>query len=82
MTQVSQEGTHSRNWGNELGFPKDHDDWTQLSQEMIDYCIQDVKVTEAVLEAEEEMQTSPLSPSVWNTKSSVSCSSRNAMGGF
>lgn len=46
----SKSGGHSlRNWGNELGFPKgEHDDWSQLSQEMVNYCIQDVKVTEAV----------------------------------
>lgn len=38
----SKSGGHSlRNWGNELGFPKgDHNDWSRLSQEMIDYCIQ------------------------------------------
>ena len=46
----SKSGGHSlRNWGNELGFPKgDHDDWSCLSPAMIDYCIQDVAVTEAV----------------------------------
>ena len=46
----SKSGGHSlRNWGNELGFPKgDHDDWSQTSQELVNYCIQDVKVTEAV----------------------------------
>lgn len=46
----SKSGGHSlRNWGNELGFPKgDHDDWSKLSQEMVNYCIQDVKVTQAV----------------------------------
>ena len=46
----SKSGGHSlRNWGNELGFPKgDHDDWSCLSTAMIDYCIQDVAVTEAV----------------------------------
>ena len=46
----SKSGGHSlRNWGNELGFPKgDHSDFSCLSQEMIDYCIQDVAVTEAV----------------------------------
>jgi len=46
----SKSGGHSlRNWGNELGFPKgDHSDFSCLSQEMIDYCIQDVKITEAV----------------------------------
>ena len=46
----SRQGGHSlRSWGESLGFPKgDHDDWSRLSQEMIDYCIQDVAVTEAV----------------------------------
>ena len=46
----SRQGGHSlRSWGETLGFPKgDHDDWSRLSQEMIDYCIQDVAVTEAV----------------------------------
>ena len=46
----SKSGGHSlRNWGNELGFPKgDHDDWSCLSPEMIDYCMRDVEVTEAV----------------------------------
>jgi len=46
----SKSGGHSlRNWGEELGFPKgDHDDWTCLSPEMIDYCMRDVEVTEAV----------------------------------
>ena len=46
----SKSGGHSlRNWGNELGFPKgDHSDWSCLSPEMIDYCMRDVEVTEAV----------------------------------
>ena len=46
----SRQGGHSlRAWGETLGFPKgDHNDWSRLSQEMIDYCIQDVAVTEAV----------------------------------
>ena len=46
----SRQGGHSlRSWGETLGFPKgDHDDWSRLSQEMIDYCIRDVEVTEAV----------------------------------
>ena len=46
----SRQGGHSlRAWGESLGFPKgDHDDWSRLSQEMIDYCIRDVEVTEAV----------------------------------
>ena len=46
----SRQGGHSlRSWGETLGFPKgDHSDWSRLSEEMIDYCIQDVAVTEAV----------------------------------
>ena len=46
----SKSGGHSlRNWGNELGFPKgDHNDWSQPSQELVNYCIQDVKVTQAI----------------------------------
>ena len=46
----SRQGGHSlRSWGDTLGFPKsDHDDWSRLSQEMIDYCIRDVEGTEAV----------------------------------
>jgi len=46
----SRQGGHSlRAWGETLGFPKgDHDDWSRLSQEMIDYCERDVEVTEAV----------------------------------
>jgi DNA polymerase I len=50
LADPSRSGGHSlRNWGNTLGFPKgDHNDWSQLSSEMIDYCIQDVDVTEAV----------------------------------
>lgn len=49
----SKSGGHSlRNWGNELGFPKgDHDDWSRLSQEMIEYCERDVEVTQAVHES-------------------------------
>jgi len=50
LADPSRSGGHSlRNWGNTLGFPKgDHNDWSQLSSEMIDYCMQDVDVTEAV----------------------------------
>jgi DNA polymerase I-like protein with 3'-5' exonuclease and polymerase domains len=49
----SKSGGHSlRNWGNELGFPKgDHDDWSMLSDAMIEYCKRDVEVTQAVHES-------------------------------
>ena len=49
LEDPSRPGGHSlRSWGERLGYPKgDHDDWSMLSQEMIDYCIQDVAVTRA-----------------------------------
>ena len=52
LADPSKSGGHSlRNWGNVLGFPKgDHSDWSQLSEEMITYCMQDVEVTQAVHE--------------------------------
>ena len=42
------DGGHSLDkWGSRLGCAKgSHDDWTQLSPEMIRYCMQDVTVTE------------------------------------
>ena len=50
LADPSRSGGHSlRNWGNTLGFPKgDHEDWSQLTPAMIDYCIRDTEVTEAV----------------------------------
>ena len=52
LADPSRSGGHSlRNWGNILGFAKgDHDDWSRLTTEMIDYCIRDVELTEAVYE--------------------------------
>ena len=46
------EGGHSlRSWGERLKFPKEeHTDFSQLSQEMIDYCIQDLRVTDKLYE--------------------------------
>lgn len=42
------EGGHSlSSWGQRLNFPKgDYYDWTQLTEEMVAYCQQDVRVTE------------------------------------
>ena len=42
-----RDGGHSlANWGEYLGFPKgDHEDWSKLSDEMVEYCIQDVNIT-------------------------------------
>jgi len=50
LADPSRSGGHSlRNWGNILGYAKgDHEDWSQLTPEMIDYCIRDVELTEAV----------------------------------
>lgn len=50
LADPSREGGHSlRNWGAFLGFPKgDYNDWSKLSQEMVEYCKRDVEVTEAV----------------------------------
>jgi DNA polymerase-1 len=50
LADPSRSGGHSlRNWGNALGFAKgDHEDWSQLTPEMIDYCIRDVELTEVV----------------------------------
>jgi len=50
LADPSRSGGHSlRNWGNILGYPKgDHEDWSKLTPAMIDYCIRDVEVTEAV----------------------------------
>ena len=50
LADPSRSGGHSlRNWGNILGFPKgDHDDWSQLTPAMIDYCIRDTEVTEVL----------------------------------
>ena len=45
------EGGHSLDaWGQRLNFPKgDYHDWTRLTPEMLEYCKQDVRVTEQVL---------------------------------
>ena len=47
----SLEGGHSlREWGVRLKLPKgDYSDWSELTEEMITYCVQDVEVTHMVL---------------------------------
>lgn len=47
------DGGHSLSaWGGRLGFPKgEHTDWSQLSDEMIEYCKRDVDVTEKLYNA-------------------------------
>ena len=46
----SLEGGHSlREWGIRLGLHKgDYDDWSQLTDAMVEYCVQDVEVTSAL----------------------------------
>ncbi len=45
-----REGGHSlAKWGEYLGYPKgEHEDWSKLSTEMVDYCIKDTKITTKV----------------------------------
>lgn len=42
-----RQGGHSlSSWGDRLHLPKgEHNDWSKLTPEMVDYCVQDVKVT-------------------------------------
>jgi len=49
LNNPSREGGHSlKAWGETLSFPKgDYEDWTQYSEEMLEYCKQDVLVSEA-----------------------------------
>ena len=51
LDDPSREGGHSLGaWGERLKFPKgDHNDWTKLSEEMIEYCEQDLRVTYELL---------------------------------
>jgi DNA polymerase-1 len=45
-----REGGHSlAKWGEYLGYPKgEHEDWSKLSTEMINYCLKDVEITSKV----------------------------------
>jgi len=45
-----REGGHSlASWGEYLGFPKgDYEDWSKLTTEMVDYCLQDTAITTKV----------------------------------
>lgn len=50
LSNPSREGGHSlRSWGERLGFPKgDYNDWSALTDEMVEYCHRDVAVTKKV----------------------------------
>lgn len=44
--RFGNEGHSLRVWGESLGFPKgDHSDWSQYSEEMLEYCKQDVLIS-------------------------------------
>jgi len=47
LDEPRREGGNSlASWGERLKFEKgDHTDWSEFSKEMLDYCIQDVKIT-------------------------------------
>lgn len=47
--RFGNEGHSLGRWGEHLEFPKyDFNDWSKLSQEMIDYCVQDTRLTARV----------------------------------
>jgi DNA polymerase-1 len=49
--RFGQKGHSLRVWGEALNFPKgDFEDFTKLSEEMVHYCVNDVKVTKEVFE--------------------------------
>ena len=50
LADPQRPGGHSlKEWGEKLGFPKGaYSDWSQCSEEMVQYCQQDVAVTERV----------------------------------
>lgn len=50
LAEPSRQGGHSlESWGERLGCPKgEHSDWDNFSQDMVEYCKQDVRVNELV----------------------------------
>jgi DNA polymerase-1 len=47
--RFNNDGHSLGRWGESLNFPKyDFNDWSKLSQEMVDYCIQDTRLTAKV----------------------------------
>lgn len=49
--RFSNDGHSLGRWGEALNFPKyDFNDWSKLTQEMIDYCVQDTRLTAKVYE--------------------------------
>lgn len=63
-----QRRTHNLDgWGESLGIPKGKfSDWSHLSDEMIEYCKQDVRVTEALYHHfEDEINSEQWAKSIW-----------------
>ena len=50
LANPQREGGHGlKEWGIRLGdYKGDYDDWSKLTQEMVDYCVQDVEVLDKV----------------------------------
>jgi DNA polymerase-1 len=49
LADPQRDGHSLAYWGELLGYPKgDYEDWTQYTPEMVEYCKQDVRVTEQV----------------------------------
>jgi len=66
LDNPSREGGNSLEaWGKRLNFPKgDYDDWTNYSEEMKVYCIQDVNVTSRVYSLLEQQKLSEQSVAI------------------
>lgn len=61
LDDPQREGGHSlRAWGAALGFPKgEHEDWTEYSEEMLEYCKRDCEVTLKVYQKLHPIAASP-----------------------
>ena len=61
LVEPQREGGNSlRAWGETLGFPKgDHEDWSQYSEEMVEYCKRDCEVTLRVYQKLHPIAPSP-----------------------
>lgn len=61
LVDPQRDGGHSlRAWGESLGFAKgDHEDWSQYSEEMVEYCKRDCEVTLRVYQKLHPIAVSP-----------------------
>lgn len=60
---LEEKGKHSlKAWGERLKFPKgEYEDWTKYTEEMMEYCVQDVRVTKALYEKLDVADNKPFS---------------------